>query len=168
RLLWQTGHIDVTSREKIAIIGKNGSGKTTLMRKIRNEAAGVTTSPAVKIGYFSQNLDVLDVNKSILENVSNTSNQNETLIRTVLADRKSSGHIDVTSREKIAIIGKNGSGKTTLMRKIRNEAAGVTTSPAVKIGYFSQNLDVLDVNKSILENVSNTSNQNETLIRTVL
>jgi len=85
RLLWQTGHIDVTSREKIAIIGKNGSGKTTLMRKIRNEAAGVTTSPAVKIGYFSQNLDVLDVNKSILENVSNTSNQNETLIRTVLA-----------------------------------------------------------------------------------
>src|SRR5699024_1323652 len=55
RLLWQTGHIDVRSGEKIAINGKNGSGKTTLMRKIRSEAAGVTTSPAVKIGYFSQN-----------------------------------------------------------------------------------------------------------------
>jgi len=39
------------------------------MEKIRNEDTGVTVSPAVKIGYFSQNLDVLDVNKSILENV---------------------------------------------------------------------------------------------------
>lgn len=85
RLLWRTGPMDVRSGEKVAIIGENGSGKTTLMKKITNVDSGITISPAIKIGYFSQNLDVLNVNQSILENVISTSNQDETLIRTVLA-----------------------------------------------------------------------------------
>lgn len=85
RPLWQTTNIDVKGGDKIAIIGKNGSGKTTLIKKIIHEAAGVTVSPAVKIGYFSQNLDVLNVNQTILENVSSTSIQDEPLIRIVLA-----------------------------------------------------------------------------------
>lgn len=85
RLLWKTENIDIRAGDKIAIIGNNGTGKTTFLRKILNEDDGITVSPAIKIGYFSQNLDVLDVNKSILENVSSNSIQNETLIRTVLA-----------------------------------------------------------------------------------
>lgn len=86
RILWQIKNIVVRGGDKIAVIGKNGSGKTTLLKEIvANEAEGVSLSPAVKVGYFSQNLDVLDVNKSILENVSETSNQSETLIRIVLA-----------------------------------------------------------------------------------
>ena len=39
----------------------------------------------MKIGYFSQNLNILDLKESILENVRSTSKQDETLIRTVLA-----------------------------------------------------------------------------------
>ncbi len=39
----------------------------------------------MKIGYFSQNLSILNVEKSIIESVSSTSRQKETLIRTVLA-----------------------------------------------------------------------------------
>jgi pleuromutilin/lincosamide/streptogramin A transport system ATP-binding/permease protein len=50
-----------------------------------NEAKGIQISPAMKMGYFSQNLNILDVDKSILENVSSTSKQDETFIRTVLA-----------------------------------------------------------------------------------
>lgn len=42
-------------------------------------------SPSVKMGYFSQNLNILDVEKSIIENVQSSSKQDETLIRTVLA-----------------------------------------------------------------------------------
>src|SRR5699024_392613 len=49
------------------------------------QANGITISPAVKIGYFSQNLDVLNDNQTILENVSSTSTQSETLIRIILA-----------------------------------------------------------------------------------
>ena len=49
------------------------------------ESDGIQISPAVKIGYFSQNLDILDINQSILENVQSTSIQEESFIRTVLA-----------------------------------------------------------------------------------
>lgn len=85
RTLWQETHFHIKGGDKIAILGKNGSGKTTLLKKIVHEVEGVTISPAMKIGYFSQNLDRLILNQSILENVSSTSNQDETLIRTVLA-----------------------------------------------------------------------------------
>jgi len=59
--------------------------KTTLIKKLVNEEADITISPSVKIGYFSQNLNILDTEKSILENVQSSSKQNETLIRIVLA-----------------------------------------------------------------------------------
>jgi len=85
RMLWNETTFYVRGGDKIGIIGKNGTGKTTFLKKIINKADGVTRSPAMKIGYFSQNLDVLDLNKSILENVSETSKQDETFIRTVLA-----------------------------------------------------------------------------------
>ena len=71
--------------DKIALIGDNGSGKTTMVKQIMQASAGITVSPAVKIGYFSQNIDVLDAGKSILDNVSATAVQSETIIRTVLA-----------------------------------------------------------------------------------
>jgi len=85
RILWNKASFHIRGGDKIAILGKNGTGKTTLLKKIINEDEGITRSPAIKIGYFSQNLDVLDENKSILENVSETSKQDETFIRTVLA-----------------------------------------------------------------------------------
>lgn len=50
-----------------------------------HQTEGIKLSPAVKLGYFSQNLDVLDKGKTILENVSETSKQRETLMRIVLA-----------------------------------------------------------------------------------
>src|SRR5690625_1396781 len=69
RVLWKATNFEIKGGEKIAIIGNNGSGKTTLVKKILNQDAGISTSPAMKIGYFSQNLDILDTNQSILENV---------------------------------------------------------------------------------------------------
>src|SRR5699024_653394 len=45
----------------------------------------ISISPSVKIGYFAQNLNILNPNQTILENVQSTSKQNETLIDTVLA-----------------------------------------------------------------------------------
>jgi pleuromutilin/lincosamide/streptogramin A transport system ATP-binding/permease protein len=85
RILWNKASFQVRGGDKLAIIGPNGSGKTTLVKKILNQDKGITISPSVKMGYFSQNLDILDVNKTILENVRSTSKQDETLIRTILA-----------------------------------------------------------------------------------
>lgn len=84
--LWHPASFFVKGGDKIAIIGPNGSGKTTLLKKIIGESdLAITKSPAIKIGYFAQNLSVLDQDKTILENVSQDSLQSETLIRTVLA-----------------------------------------------------------------------------------
>lgn len=85
RLLWQAVSFEVRGGDKLAIIGPNGSGKTTLLKKVVHQDDGVTLSPAVKMGYFSQTIDVLDCEKSILENVQVTSKQTETFIRTILA-----------------------------------------------------------------------------------
>ncbi|MFX3618688.1 MAG: Vga family ABC-F type ribosomal protection protein [Sporolactobacillus sp.] len=85
RILWREISFLVRGGDKLAIIGPNGSGKTTLVKKLIDRETGITWSPSVKLGYFSQNLTILDVEKSIIENVQSTSKQNETLIRTVLA-----------------------------------------------------------------------------------
>jgi pleuromutilin/lincosamide/streptogramin A transport system ATP-binding/permease protein len=85
RKLWSKKSFHIKGGDKAAIIGANGAGKTTLLKKIMEPAAGITVSPSAKIGYFSQNLDVLDLDQSILENIKSTSVQDETFVRTVLA-----------------------------------------------------------------------------------
>ncbi|HLR72374.1 MAG TPA: Vga family ABC-F type ribosomal protection protein, partial [Pseudogracilibacillus sp.] len=85
RKLWNKTDFFVRGGDKLAIIGANGSGKTTLVKKIINQAPGITLSPSVKIGYFAQNLNILNHKDTILENVKSSSKQAETLIRTVLA-----------------------------------------------------------------------------------
>ncbi|HJV45601.1 MAG TPA: Vga family ABC-F type ribosomal protection protein [Bacillota bacterium] len=85
RILWNKTSFHVRGGDKLAIIGPNGSGKTTLVKKIINQVEGITISPSMKVGYFSQNLNIVEVEKSILENVRSTSKQDETFIRIVLA-----------------------------------------------------------------------------------
>ncbi|TVP89515.1 ATP-binding cassette domain-containing protein, partial [Alkalibacterium sp.] len=71
--------------EKVALLGANGSGKTTLIQKILSGDESLQLSPSLKIGYFSQDLSILDVSKSILDNVKKDAVQSETLIRIILA-----------------------------------------------------------------------------------
>lgn len=85
RNLWNKADFYMRGGDKLAVIGSNGSGKTTLVNKILHHEAGIIISPSVKIGYFAQNLNILDNEKTILENVESTTKQNETLTRTVLA-----------------------------------------------------------------------------------
>ena len=85
RVLWKPVSFTVKGGEKLAIIGPNGSGKTTLIKKILKGEKGILFTPAVRTGYFSQNIETLDVDKTILENVSSTSVQTESFVRTVLA-----------------------------------------------------------------------------------
>lgn len=85
RKLWNATNFNIRGGDKIAIIGQNGAGKTTLIKKIVNRDEGITISPSLKVGYFSQNLDILNKKESIIENVRSTSIQEESFIRTVLA-----------------------------------------------------------------------------------
>ncbi|WP_080145636.1 ribosomal protection-like ABC-F family protein [Marinilactibacillus piezotolerans] len=85
KVLWKPSSFFIKGGEKVAIVGPNGSGKTTLLQHLINGSERIQKTPAVKIGYFAQDLSVLDQNKTILENVAEGSVQTETLIRIVLA-----------------------------------------------------------------------------------
>lgn len=85
QVLWEPVRFNIRGGDKLAIIGPNGCGKTTFIKKLLRREKGFSISPSVKIGYFSQNLDVLNTEKSILENVMSTSIQEETIVRTILA-----------------------------------------------------------------------------------
>lgn len=86
KTLWAPATFFLKGGDKVGIIGPNGSGKTTLLKKVmQNAEENLYVSPAVKIGYFAQNMEILNVEKSVIENVKESSKQTETLIRTVLA-----------------------------------------------------------------------------------
>jgi ATPase subunit of ABC transporter with duplicated ATPase domains len=57
------GDIVVRGPERIALRGRNGSGKTTLLRRI------VADPPSLPIAYLPQQLDILDADRSVLDNV---------------------------------------------------------------------------------------------------
>ena len=58
---------------KVVVIGLNGAGKTTLLRILAGEEIPDTgllePGHGLKIGYFAQEHETLDVNKSVLENM---------------------------------------------------------------------------------------------------
>ncbi|SDN31192.1 macrolide transport system ATP-binding/permease protein [Fictibacillus solisalsi] len=70
---------------KVALTGPNGCGKTTLMNMILRGHSSVTASQALKIGYFHQNLENVDGERTILENVSEQCPYSKMFVRTVLA-----------------------------------------------------------------------------------
>lgn len=68
--------------KKVALIGENGCGKTTLLKKILNcNEETVKLSKCISIGYFDQSQDILDKDKSILENIKESSSYDEGFIR---------------------------------------------------------------------------------------
>ena len=70
---------------KTALVGPNGTGKTTLMELIWSGAPGIRLVPKAKIGYFKQSLSNLDLEKTVLENVMESSVQSENTMRGILA-----------------------------------------------------------------------------------
>ncbi|WP_422667279.1 ATP-binding cassette domain-containing protein [Buchnera aphidicola] len=63
----------IQNGDKIGLIGKNGCGKSTLIKiileKIKPNTGKTYISKEIKIAYFDQNRELLDPNKSILDNI---------------------------------------------------------------------------------------------------
>lgn len=70
---------------KVALLGPNGCGKSTLLKMIVNQDTGIKISPSAKIGYFSQDLSMLNSDLSIIENVMRYSIYPENFVRLLLA-----------------------------------------------------------------------------------
>ena len=74
-IIFENGKFNIYNGKKIALIGANGSGKTTLINMILKEE-DINISRNVRIGYFSQSIDILDEEKTILENIMERSIHN--------------------------------------------------------------------------------------------
>lgn len=63
----------LTKNEKFLIVGENGIGKSTLLKillgKLNPQTGCITFNQKAEVAYYAQELEILDENKTILENV---------------------------------------------------------------------------------------------------
>lgn len=86
KIIIENSKFYIPSNKVTALIGNNGIGKTTLIKKILEKVDCIKLNNQAKIGYFSQNIDILDESKTVIENINETSNQNEIVIRNILGN----------------------------------------------------------------------------------
>lgn len=67
------------------MLGPNGSGKTSLLARINERGDGVRVAAGARIGYFSQDHETLDPERSALYNARSLSVLPEGEVRTILA-----------------------------------------------------------------------------------
>lgn len=85
KVIFKAAEFDLYNGSRTALIGPNGSGKTTLIKMIMCKDPSIKISEGAKIGYFSQDMDILNEDLSILENVMKESIYDETFARILLA-----------------------------------------------------------------------------------
>ncbi len=77
-------NLSIQSGKKTFLTGSNGSGKTSLVEKLINRAEHTFITEDAKVGYYSQQQENLDLEKSVLDNVKSTAIVPEHICRAVL------------------------------------------------------------------------------------
>jgi len=85
KIIFNNAEFDIYNDSRTALIGPNGSGKSTLIKMIVDEDLLIKTAKGAKIGYFSQDMNILNEDLSILENVMENSIYDETFARILLS-----------------------------------------------------------------------------------
>ena len=89
RTVLQPFSLTVSRGDRIAVLGRNGSGKSTLLKLIvgvlQPTAGEVARHPALRIGYFAQELDGLDLSQTVLGTLLALPDMTVSYARTVLA-----------------------------------------------------------------------------------
>ncbi|MDF2589493.1 MAG: transporter related [Anaerocolumna sp.] len=88
--LFQNIDFDIKRGERVAIIGNNGTGKTTILKIINQiieaDSGEIKLGAKVNIGYYDQEHQVLDPEKTLFDELQDTyPNMDNTEIRNVLA-----------------------------------------------------------------------------------
>jgi len=81
---------------RVVVLGLNGAGKTTLLRLLAGveapDTGAVEPGHGLKVGYFAQEHDTLDLSRTVLENLRTAApNLDDTTVRTVLGSFLFSG-----------------------------------------------------------------------------
>jgi len=85
KVIFKDAQFQIENGAKVGLIGPNGCGKSTLLKMIVNQELPIKTAPNIRIGYFSQEMCILDETKSILDNVMVESIYEERFVRLLLA-----------------------------------------------------------------------------------
>ncbi|MCR5467767.1 MAG: ATP-binding cassette domain-containing protein, partial [Lachnospiraceae bacterium] len=88
--LFENVSFDIKRGEKVALIGENGTGKTTILKIINGlldaDEGSVKLGTNVEIGYYDQEHQVLHMDKTLFEEISDEHpDMNNTKVRNVLA-----------------------------------------------------------------------------------
>ncbi len=83
-------NFDIKRGEKVSIIGNNGTGKTTILKiingQVSSDAGEIKLGSKVKVGYYDQEHQVLDPEKTLFDELQDTyPNLGNTAIRNILA-----------------------------------------------------------------------------------
>lgn len=117
--LFRQGNFSVLRGDKVALVGPNGAGKTTLLRMILGREQPSTgelwVSPSASIGYLDQEMDELDLDKTVLDEVlmalPRQTKEDITNVRTFLAKllfrsddlEKTIGVLSVGEKKRVAM-----------------------------------------------------------------